>query len=147
MKKFILLITVFVFTCQLHAQIQRMPKCSPWRSVTGYPQLCTELSSFNCARIMCKGASNTTVITNSLLQDINNSIYTFSSVQSISVVIQNKIIAQARNWANANKPAGYAIEIINYIPDIITSSGTITYAGIDIKVTYKKCTGPIALPN
>jgi hypothetical protein len=147
MKKLIILIAAFVFTNQVIAQNQRMLKCSPWRSVTGYNQLCTELSSFNCARLMCNGASTTTVVTNVLLQDINSSIYTFSSTQNISVVTQNQIIVQAKNWANAHKPAGYVVEIINYIPDIVTSSGTVTYAGIDIKVTYKKCNGPVSLPN
>jgi hypothetical protein len=56
-------------------------------------------------------------------------------------------MVQAKNWANTHKPAGYVVEIIKYIPDIITSSNTVTYAGIDIKVTYKKCSGTIALPN
>jgi hypothetical protein len=147
MKKLIVLIAVFVFANQVTAQTQYIMKCSPWHSVTGYTQLTTELSSFNCERLMCKGTSNTTVITNLLLQDINSSIYTFSSIQPISVVIQNQIIVQAKSWANAHKPAGYVVEIIKYIPDIITSSNTVTYAGIDIKVTYKKCSGTIALPN
>jgi hypothetical protein len=147
MKKFIILFAAVVFASQAFAQKQRLQKCQPWRSVTGYTQLCTELSFLNCASLMCKGTSAITVVTNSLLQDINSSIYIFSSIENIPVVVQNQVIVQAVNWANAHKPSGYVVEFIKYIPNIVTASGNITYAGIDIKVTYKNCKKSIALPN
>lgn len=147
MKKFIILFAVVILASQAIAQKQRLQKCQPWRSVTGYTQLCTELSSFNCASLLCKSTSATTVVTNSLLQDINSSLYTFSSIETITVVIQNQIIVQAFNWANAHKPSGYVVEFIKYIPNIVTASGSVTYAGIDIKVTYKNCKKSAALPN
>lgn len=148
MKILFLVITIFWLNNNVNAQTSKiLPHCSPWRNVTGYNQLCTELSSFNCARLMCPGASNTIVKDKLLLENPSSGYYIFSSTMVISTATQNQIICQATVWANANKPAGYSIEFIKYIPDIITSSGTVTSAGIDIKLTYKICTGPLVLPN
>jgi hypothetical protein len=148
MKKKVFVMLVMITVKNLSAQNFRVPKCNPWRNISGYSSLCAELSSFNCARLLCNGTSTTTILSSFLLQDNNNSIYTFSSNQIISATIQNQIILQAKNWANAHKPSpNYTIETITYIPNIVTSSGTITYAGIDIKVLYKACTGPRVLPN
>ncbi len=147
MENFIILFAAVLLASQAIAQNQKLQKCQPWRSVTGYNQLCTELGSFNCARLKCPGNSNTIVKDKLLLENPSSGYYIFSSAVIISTATQNQIISQATVWANANKPAGYTIEFIKYIPDIITSSGTVTSAGIDIKVTYKTCTGSIALPN
>jgi hypothetical protein len=152
MKKILLIMIAFVFVNNINAQLlsqskmQKTQKCNPWRNVTGYNSLCKELNSFNCAKIMCPGTSKTTVLNNFLLQNTNNSNYIFSSNQVVSVTIQNEMITQATNWANANKPANYSIEGISFIADIVTAPG-ITYAGIDIKVTYKLCDNNTALPN
>jgi hypothetical protein len=152
MKKIILLIITIVFVNNIDAQKLsqskriRIQKCTPWRSVTGYNSLCRELNSFNCASIMCTGTSSTTVSNSFLLQDLNNSIYTFSSNQAEATTKQSEIMSQVTNWAHANKPANYFIESINYKEDIITGGG-VTYAGINIKVTYKLCDNNITLPN
>jgi hypothetical protein len=118
---------------------RHQPKCAPWRNVTGYYAMCNELNGvINCAVMFCNGT--TTVKTKFLLEDVNNSLFTFSNNQVINTSLQNQIIAQANSWAIANAPATFSVEYITFSPDIVTSNPTQTYAGIDIKVYYKKCT-------
>ncbi len=153
MKKLLLILITLVFVNNIDAQILsqvkkvRTQKCTPWRNVTGYNSLCKELNSFNCAKIMCLGTSQKTVLNNFLLQNTNNSGYIFSSNEVINTATQNEIITQANNWANANKPANYIIEGISFIANIITALPPLTHAGIDIKVTYIKCDNNSKLPN
>lgn len=109
--------------------------CTPNRNVTGYINLCKELNSLvNCMQQECYGTAAVQTKTNFVLSG-----YTFTSTQIITISDQNAVVADAKNWAGANQPAGYFTAFIQFIPDIITGPSA---AGIDIKVTYKKCTGP-----
>jgi hypothetical protein len=124
--------------------------CSPYRNVTGYFSLCSELNSItNCMIMECTGNSVTTSLTNSLVVNPSTSSYfIFASNQVITPAEQNNLMLAAKNWANVNKPSGYYVYKIIYSPNIIVSNTPpVTYAGIQIVVTYKKCTGSTPPPN
>jgi hypothetical protein len=117
--------------------------CSPYRSLVGYSAVCTELNSVsNCLIQECTGNSTIITLTNYVLVNpATSSYFIFASNQTITASEQNDVMLAAKAWATANLPSGYFVRYISYTPDIIVSSGTPTYAGIDITVTYKKCTG------
>ncbi len=132
-----LLITVFVFRNQLFTSERVLQHCSPWRSVNGYDNLCKDLNKVsNCAILNCKGTE--VQKTNFFLSDPNNSDYSFSNSESIPVAIQNQIVSSAFSWAYANAPQNYSVDFIKYTPAIATPIG-VTYAKIEITVTYKIC--------
>lgn len=115
--------------------------CSPYRNVVGYWDLATELTNItNCAQYLCPEGKTSTVKTNYVLNDANNSPFIFSSTQTITTTKQSDVIAAARAWADSNPPAGYFVDTIAYSPNIIVSNGP-TYAALTIKVTYSQCTG------
>jgi len=116
--------------------------CSPYRNVVGYVAMCADLNAVtNCMGMACPGNSVTTTLTKYVLEDVNNSPFTFASNQTITIAQQNDVMVAAKAWANANKPAGYFVDYIKFQPDIIVSLPPVTYAGVDIIVTYRKCTG------
>lgn len=116
--------------------------CSPYRNVVGYYAMCADLNAVtNCMRRLCEGNSVTVVLTKYVLTDVNNSPFTFASNQTITIAQQNDVMVAAKAWANANTPAGYYVDYIQFQPDIIVSLPPVTYAGVDIIVTYRKCTG------
>jgi hypothetical protein len=122
------------------------PKCKPWRNVLGYYALCVDLNSVrNCAVLACKGGRTTQSLTNFHLLDANGSMFTFANNQTITIAQQNQLITAANQWANANKPSGYAIATIAFTPAIVTNHNSITYAAIEEKVMYQMCDGK--LPN
>jgi hypothetical protein len=119
-------------------------KCAPYRTLIGCNALCVELNSVrNCAQLLCKGGSVTLKKTKLLLENANGSGYLFQSNLPISVTDQNQIITQANIWATANAPTGYSVNYIKFIPDLITSTPTISHAGVDIEVQYRMCTGSL----
>lgn len=127
---------IFVFWSQYY-KLKPLQHCSPWRTVTGYSDLCMELNKVsNCAKLNCNGT--TVQKTYFFLTDASNADYLFSSTQPISIGIQNQIISRANIWAYANLPVNYAVEFVQFNPAIITLSG-VTYAKIEIKITYKIC--------
>lgn len=117
--------------------------CSPYRSLVGYSAICTELNTVtNCMIQECTGNSTTTTLTNYVLVNpATSSPFVFASNQTITASEQNDVMLAAKAWATANLPSGYFIRYISYNPDILVANGNPTYAGIDIVVTYKKCTG------
>jgi hypothetical protein len=141
-KNKIILIVLSIILLSILSYLFYFPnqqKCAPWRNIIGYTTLCKELNNVrNCAELNCNG--NKLFKTKFVLENANNSGFTFSSNQVITVALQNQIITQANIWANTNAPANYSVNHITFIPNIVTSNPTQTYAGIDIKVEYKTCT-------
>ena len=119
-------------------------KCSPYRTITGYNKLETELNSFsspNCGGPPACAGANTLFQTkyfSHLKSSINGFAYSFTNVQSISVADQASIIIDAKNWAVVNTPVNYNISSIRYINDVATGT-QVTYAFMNISVTYFKC--------
>lgn len=117
-------------------------RCTPDRSVTGYTALCDELDALaNCDPPACTGSSVTSTVTHYLLTNSSGSIFTFASNQTITTTEQSDVMAAGKSWAIAHTPSGYFISYIDFIPDIVVGPGSVTSAGVDITVTYRKCTG------
>ena len=90
--------------------------CSPYRNVTGYVALCSELRAVtNCMGMDCSGSAVTTTLTNYvLINPAITSLFTFASNQVITPTEQNDVMLAAKAWANANTPSGYFVSYINY---------------------------------
>lgn len=122
--------------------ITETPKaCDPFRNVTGYTTLISEINGFSiCAITDCSGGSVTSVVTHDMLCNSSGSPFNFSSVQTITPTDQHNVMKASMTWGLAHQPAGYFVSAISYNDDIITG-GSPSYSGIDIVVTYRKCTG------
>ncbi|WP_343748206.1 hypothetical protein [Fluviicola sp.] len=117
-------------------------RCTPDRSVVGYTALCDELDALtNCDPQACTGGSVTMPLTQYLLTNSSGSIFVFASNQTITTTQQSEVMAAAKARAIANTPSGYFISYIDYVPDPVVGTGSVTSAAIDIIITYRKCTG------
>lgn len=113
--------------------------CDPYRSVTGYTALISEINAFSlCDDRACTGNSTTQTLINYVLNNSSGSPFNFTSTQTITTTDQNNVMSQALAWAVANTPTGYFVSSIRYNADLITGPSA---AGIDITVTYRMCTG------
>lgn len=122
--------------------VENAKSCSPWRNVTGYNALVSEINGFSVCNITgCSGSSVTQINTFYVLQQPNGSSFTFASNQIITPSDQTAVMNAGSTLAVANTPTGYFVSQITYSADIIVSGGSPTYAGIDITVVYRKCTG------
>lgn len=117
--------------------------CSAWRNETGYINLCNELDrTANCDPQACTGNSVTTQLTEYvLINPVTGSPFNFASNQVITPSEQDAVMNVGKSWASAHCPTGYFVSYIDFSPDPITFTGSPTYAGVDITVTYRKCTG------
>jgi hypothetical protein len=110
--------------------------CSPYRQVTGYNDLVTELTAVsNCVGQACTGSLISVNQTSSYLSD--NGQITFYNNSIISIASQNALKADALNFATSNLPAGYYIGKMRYFPTLWV--GPSSPASIQVEVTYYKC--------
>lgn len=115
--------------------------CDPWRNVTGWSALISEMNSLAlCDVRMCTGNSVTLNATNWLLSNSSTgSLYLFTSSQVITPAEQNSVMNDAIAWAVANTPSGYFVSSVSYSPNIIVGGGSTS--AITVNVVYRKCTG------
>lgn len=118
--------------------------CDPWRDVTGYSALITEINGFAlCDVRTCRGGSTT--ITTAFpfpLLDSGGDAFSFTTAQTITPAEQNDVMAAGLAYAISGTPSGYFISQITYLPIVHTFPGTtLTYAEVKITVVYRMCTG------
>ncbi len=115
--------------------------CDPWRNVTGWSALISEMNSLAlCDVRACRGNSVTQNATNWLLTNSSTgSLYLFTSSQVITPAEQNSVMNDAIAWAIANTPSGYFVSSVMYAANVIVGPGSTS--AITVNVVYRKCTG------
>ncbi len=128
---------------KVHKQTEntKVIHCDPWRNVTGWSALISEMNSLAlCDMRMCTGNSVTQNATNWLLTNSSTgSLYLFTSSQVITPAEQNSVMNDAIAWAIANTPSGYFVSSVSYAANVIVGSGSTS--AITVNVVYRQCTG------
>ena len=92
------------------------------------------------------GNFETKRIAGSYGSQINHWLWSTSQDTIFTVPLQDSIIQDARNYANANRPAGKTVETITYFTDIIPAQDWTGYL-IGADVRYANCVGGAPLPK
>ena len=97
----------------------------------------------NCDPQYCDGTSSSALDYTSgyFLHPIAGTDWVFNSDEPVSAGDQDELVAQAKNYAVANNPAGYYVESFTFVPVFYYNWPSAVYqAKMKVWVRYRKCT-------